>query len=48
MYRKLRKFQEDEDAGRTSSTFRERVKFFKREKDRITCLKNLERWSDRM
>ncbi|KAK0726074.1 hypothetical protein B0H67DRAFT_599016 [Lasiosphaeris hirsuta] len=47
-YEKLRKFQEDRDAGSTSSTFWERFKFLRREKDRETSLKNLETWNKRI
>lgn len=46
--KKLRKFQEEETTGRTSSSFWERFKFFKRQKDRDTCLKNLNTWNKRM
>jgi len=49
MYAKLRKFQEEQDAGAAfSSRFWERVKFWRREKDRETCLINLKTWNRRL
>ncbi len=48
MYSKLRRFQEQKDAGSSSSRFWERVKFWKREKDRQTCLTNLRTWHRRL
>ncbi|KAK3384602.1 hypothetical protein B0T24DRAFT_93051 [Lasiosphaeria ovina] len=48
IFKKLKKFQEDRDAGSTLSTFWERFKFLRREKDRETCLKNLRTWNKRV
>jgi len=48
MHKKLREFQEQHDAGTSSSRFWERVKFWKREKDRQTCLINLKTWNKRL
>ncbi|KAF6514185.1 hypothetical protein HZS61_006441 [Fusarium oxysporum f. sp. conglutinans] len=48
MYQAMEKFQKDHLAGSTSSTFLERLKFWRREKDRSTCLKNLEAWNRRV
>lgn len=44
MLLKLNKFQADRAAGNTSSSLWERFRFFKKEKDRTTCLKNLKTW----
>jgi len=48
MYEKLRKFQGDRDSGTTLSTFADRFRFLRREKDRETCLKNLQTWNKRI
>ena len=47
MYQKLKRFQQGQDSG-SFSTYWERVKFLKREKDRETCLKNLQTWNKRV
>jgi len=48
MYDKLRKFQAEQDTGSSHSRFWERVKFWKREKDRNICLVNLKTWNKRL
>jgi len=48
MYEKLRKFQGEQDAGTSSSRLWERIKFWRREKDRETCLVNLKTWNKRL
>jgi len=48
MHERLRKFQQDIDAGANSSRFRDRLKFWRRDRDRQTCLANLKTWNKRL
>ncbi|KAH7141957.1 hypothetical protein EDB81DRAFT_899415 [Dactylonectria macrodidyma] len=48
MRQALEKLQTDRLAGSTQSSFLERFKFWKKEKHRPTCLKNLETWNRRV
>ncbi|KAH7142859.1 hypothetical protein B0J13DRAFT_503233 [Dactylonectria estremocensis] len=48
MYQALEKFQKDRLAGITHSSFSQRFKFWRKEKDRTTCLKNLKTWNKRV
>ena len=48
MYDKLKDFSANRASAQTSSTFKERFRFWKREKDRSTCLKNLRTWNKRL
>lgn len=45
---KLRRLQEARDAGGLSSNLLERLRFFKKDKDRKMCLKNLRTWNKRV
>jgi hypothetical protein len=45
MYLKLKRFTSDRKASRTSSSFGERFQFFKDEKNRDVCIKNLQKWN---
>ncbi|KAF2436658.1 hypothetical protein EJ08DRAFT_674523 [Tothia fuscella] len=48
MYTKLKDFVSDRKSGKTSSTFFERFRFFKEEKNRNACVKNLKTWNKRL
>ncbi|TGO24877.1 hypothetical protein BPAE_0093g00400 [Botrytis paeoniae] len=48
MFSKLTEFAADRERGETTSTFKERTRFWKKEKDRETCLKNLSTWNKRL
>lgn len=48
MYQKLKEFGASRASGQTSSSFRERFKFWKREKDRNVCIRNLRTWNKRL
>jgi len=48
MHERLRKFQQDIGAGASSGRFRDRLKFWKRDKDRQVCLANLKTWNKRL
>ena len=48
MYQKLKAFEEDRQRQTTSSTAIERLRFWKKEKDRKTCLKALRTWNDNL
>lgn len=48
MYQKLRRFQAERFSGGTSTSFWERFKFLKKEKDRDACLANLRTWNTRI
>lgn len=48
MFRKLTGFAADREKGETTSTFKERIRFWKKEKDRTICLKNLSTWNKRL
>ncbi|KAH6887610.1 hypothetical protein B0T10DRAFT_73730 [Thelonectria olida] len=48
MYQTLEKFQKDRLLGDALSSFSERLKFWKKEKDRNTCLQNLATWNKRV
>ena len=47
MFNKLKQFRQY-CVGKSSSHYLERLKFFKREGNRATCLKNLETWNARL
>ncbi|KAL8898098.1 MAG: hypothetical protein Q9207_006874 [Kuettlingeria erythrocarpa] len=48
LYRKLKAFEEQRRMQTTSSTAKERFRFWKKEKDRKTCLKALRAWNQRL
>lgn len=48
MYNKLKAFEAERRDHQTSSTFKERLRFWKKEKDRSTCLKALKTWNKRL
>ncbi|KAF4457914.1 putative intracellular serine protease protein [Fusarium austroafricanum] len=48
MYRKLETFQKESSEQKTESSFIERFKFWKKEKDRNVCLRNLNTWNKRI
>lgn len=48
MYRKMKEFQEQEIAGKATSSFLERFRFAGRTKRREVCLKNLHTWNKRI
>ena len=48
MYQKLKKLIADRKSDTTSSTFFERFRFFKEEKNRDTCIKNIQTWNQRL
>jgi hypothetical protein len=48
MYKKLKDFASERKTGKTSSTVFERFRFFKEEKNRIACVKNLKTWNKRL
>ncbi|KAF2182860.1 hypothetical protein K469DRAFT_585514 [Zopfia rhizophila CBS 207.26] len=48
MVNKLKSFAFDMEAGQTSATFIERLRFWKKDKDRKICLKNLGTWNKRL
>lgn len=45
MYRKLKTFEDERRTHTTSSTAKERFRFWKKEKDRKKCLKALRTWN---
>ncbi|KAL8921055.1 MAG: hypothetical protein Q9208_005946 [Pyrenodesmia sp. 3 TL-2023] len=48
LYRKLKAFKEQRRTQSTSSSVKERFRFFKKEKDRKMCLKALRTWNQRL
>lgn len=48
MYEKLRQFSHKRENHQASSTMIERIKFWRKEKDRNTCLKTLKTWNNRL
>ncbi|QSZ30702.1 hypothetical protein DSL72_000260 [Monilinia vaccinii-corymbosi] len=48
MFRKLKSFAADREKGESMSTFKERIRFWKKEKERTICLKNLATWNKRL
>ncbi|ESZ91986.1 hypothetical protein SBOR_7643 [Sclerotinia borealis F-4128] len=48
MFGKLKGFAADREKGDTTSTFKERIRFWKKEKERTICLKNLATWNKRL
>ncbi|KAI9737417.1 MAG: hypothetical protein M1834_009571 [Cirrosporium novae-zelandiae] len=48
MFNKLKGFAADRASAQTSSTFKERLRFWKKEKERTTCLKYLATWNTRL
>lgn len=48
MFSKLTKFATEKEKGETASTFKERIRFWKKEKERNICLKNLSTWNKRL
>ncbi|RYP73217.1 hypothetical protein DL769_004276 [Monosporascus sp. CRB-8-3] len=48
MVNKLKSFALDMEAGQTSATFTERLRFWKKDKERKVCLKNLGTWNKRL
>lgn len=48
MYWKLKEFGANRTSAQTLSTFKERFKFWKREKDRTVCIRNLRTWNKRL
>ncbi|KAG4034206.1 hypothetical protein MFRU_003g01790 [Monilinia fructicola] len=48
MFSKLKVFAAESGKGETTSTFKERIRFWKKEKERSICLKNLATWNKRL
>lgn len=48
MYNKLKHFGLNRESGQTSSTFLERFAFWRKEKNRTTCLEQLRIWNKRL
>ncbi|KAF7874883.1 hypothetical protein EAF04_002057 [Stromatinia cepivora] len=48
MFSKLTRFATEKEKGETTSTFKERIRFWKKEKERDICLKNLSTWNKRL
>jgi hypothetical protein len=48
MFAKLKGFAADREGQRVFSTIKERIRFWKKEKDRTVCLKNLATWNKRL
>ncbi|RAL67649.1 hypothetical protein DID88_008398 [Monilinia fructigena] len=48
MFSKLKTFAVESEKGETTSTFMERIRFWKKEKERTICLKNLATWNKRL
>ena len=48
MFARLKGFAADREGRRVSSTIKERIRFWKKEKDRTVCLKNLATWNKRL
>ncbi|KAH7136154.1 hypothetical protein B0J11DRAFT_520039 [Dendryphion nanum] len=48
MYSKLKQFASDRESQQTTSRFRERLAFWKKEKHREKCLKELQLWNKRL
>jgi len=48
MYRRLRSFCQHRKSGKNKSSVVERIRFFKTEKNRTVCTKNLQIWNDRL
>lgn len=48
MYNKLKQFGSDQESKQTSSTFLERLAFWKKEKHRTKCLEQLHKWNKRL
>ena len=48
MYHKLKRFEAERKAYQTSRSVKERLRFWKKEKDRSICLKALRTWNKRL
>lgn len=48
MYHKLKRFEAERKGNQTSRSVKERLRFWKKEKDRCTCLKALKTWNKRL
>jgi len=48
MLERLKRFQNAQLSGNTTGSFWERFRFWKKEKDRNTCLQNLRTWNSRV
>ena len=48
MYQKLKSFSKNREVGTSKSSILDRFRFFKNEKNRTICIKNLQTWNDRL